>query len=159
MSQSKAQFEPGRSQARWRENAKALPHQEAAALEARLYPERAPLARVVLTSGSFCYDPRDDADVVRIARLIADEPELASLDHDDLRSALASSATAQRSTFEPEHPRPESGVVICGKGDRATSVTGAWDVRVPESSVTVGAKQTFGMRIDGRRAARLPGRV
>jgi hypothetical protein len=34
--------------------------------------------------------PRDDADVVRIARLIADEPEVASLDHDDLRTALAS---------------------------------------------------------------------
>jgi hypothetical protein len=27
---------------------------------------------------------------VRIARLIADEPEVASIDHDDLRTALAS---------------------------------------------------------------------
>jgi hypothetical protein len=48
-----------------------------AEVEARIYPERAPLARVVLASGSFGYDPRDDADVVRIARLIADEPEVA----------------------------------------------------------------------------------
>ena len=54
---AKAQFERGRSQALWRENGKALPHQEAAALEARLYPERAPLARVVLASGSFGYGP------------------------------------------------------------------------------------------------------
>jgi hypothetical protein len=53
-------------------------------------PERAPLARVVLASGTFNYDPRDDADVVRIARLIADEPEVASVNHDDLRTALAS---------------------------------------------------------------------
>ena len=79
--------DPGvRSQAFRRENGKALSDQDAAALEARIYPERAPLARVVLAAGSFGYDPRDDAEVVRIARLIADEPEVASLDHDDLRT-------------------------------------------------------------------------
>jgi hypothetical protein len=91
---AKAQFEQGRSQAFRRENGKALTGQEAAALEALLYPERAPLARVVLAAGSFGYDPRDDAEVVRIARLIADEPEVASLDHDDLRTRLPPSATA-----------------------------------------------------------------
>jgi len=63
------------------------------------YPERAPHARVVLAAGSFNYDPRDDADVVRIARLIADEPELASLDHDDLRTALASVRNGSTFTF------------------------------------------------------------
>ncbi len=85
---AKAQLEPGRSEALRRGNGKALTDQEAAALEARLYPERAPHARVVLASGTFSYDPRD-ADVVRIARLIGDEPEVASVDHDDLRTALA----------------------------------------------------------------------
>ncbi len=83
---AKAQLEQGRSQARRRGNGKALSDQDAAALEALIYPERAPLARVVLASGSLGYDPRDDAEVVRIARLIADEPEVASLDHDDLRT-------------------------------------------------------------------------
>jgi hypothetical protein len=87
---AQAQLEPGRSEAPRRGNGKALTDQEAAALESRLYPERAPHARVVLASGTFSYDPRDDADVVRIARLIADEPEVASVDHDDLRTALAS---------------------------------------------------------------------
>ena len=77
----------------------ALSAREAAALEARIYPERAPLARAVLASGSFGYDPRDDADVVRIALLIADEPEVASLDHDDLRTALASVRKGSTSTF------------------------------------------------------------
>jgi NAD(P)-dependent dehydrogenase (short-subunit alcohol dehydrogenase family) len=43
--------------------------------------------------------PRDDADVVRIARLIADQPELASLDHDDLRTALASVRNGSTFTF------------------------------------------------------------
>ena len=74
---AKAQLEQGRSQAFRREHGKALTSQEAAELEALIYPERAPLARVVLASGSFDYDPRDDAEVVRIARLIADEPEVA----------------------------------------------------------------------------------
>jgi hypothetical protein len=96
---AKAQLEPGRSQAFRRENGKALSDQDAAALEALIYPERAPLARVVLAAGSFGYDPRDDADVVRIARLIADEPELASLDHDDLRTALASVRNGSTFTF------------------------------------------------------------
>ena len=71
----------------------------AAALEALIYPERAPLARVVLAAGSFGYDPRDDAEVVRIARLIADEPEVASLDHDDLRTRLASVRNGSTFTF------------------------------------------------------------
>jgi hypothetical protein len=96
---AKAQFEQGRSEALRRENGKALTDQEAAALEARLYPERAPLARVVLAAGSFGYDPRDDADVVPIGRLIADEPELASVDHDDLRTALASVRDGSTFTF------------------------------------------------------------
>ena len=56
-------------------------------------------ARVVLASGTFNYDPRDDADVVRIARLIADEPEVASIDHDDLRTALASVRNGSTFTF------------------------------------------------------------
>jgi hypothetical protein len=85
-----AQLEQGRPQAHRRKNGKALTNQAAAALEARLYPERAPHARVVLASGTFNYDPRDDDEVVRIARLIAYEPEVASLDHDDLRTRLAS---------------------------------------------------------------------
>ena len=96
---AKAQLEPGRSEALRRGNGKALTDREAAALEARLYPERAPLARVVLAAGSFGYDPRDDAEVVRIARLIADEPEVASLDHDDLRTALASVRNGSTFTF------------------------------------------------------------
>jgi hypothetical protein len=50
-------------------------------------------------AGSFGYDPRDDAEVVRIARLIADEPEVASLDHDDLRTALASVRNGSTFTF------------------------------------------------------------
>ena len=54
---------------------------------------------VVLAAGSFGYDPRDDAEVVRIARLIADEPEVASLDHDDLRTALASVRNGSTFTF------------------------------------------------------------
>src|SRR6266513_2734624 len=70
---AKAQLEQGRSQASRRVNGKALTDQDAAALEALIYPERAPLARVVLASGSFGYDPRDEA-------------EVASLDHDDLRT-------------------------------------------------------------------------
>ena len=97
---AQAQFEQGRSEARRRENGKALTDHEAAALEARLYPERAPHARVVLASGSFGYDPRDDAEVVRIARLIADEPEVAFLDDDDLRTALASVRNGSTFTFE-----------------------------------------------------------
>jgi hypothetical protein len=88
--EAKAQLEQSRSEALRRGNGTALTDQEAAALEALLYPERAPPARVVLAAGSFGYDPRDDAEVVRIARLIADEPEVASIDHDDLRTALAS---------------------------------------------------------------------
>ena len=96
---AKAQLERGRSQAFRRENGKALSDQDAAALEALIYPERAPLARVVLASGSFGYDPRDDADVVRIARLIVDEPEVASMDHDDLRTALASVRNGAKFTF------------------------------------------------------------
>jgi len=87
---AKVQLEPGRSEALRRGNGKALSDREAAALEALIYAERAPLARVVLASGSFGYDPRDDAEVVRIARLIADEPELFSPDRDDLGTALAS---------------------------------------------------------------------
>src|SRR6266513_6081311 len=96
---AKAQLEQGRSQASRRVNGKALTDQDAAALEALIYPERAPLARVVLASGSFGYDPRDDAEVVRIARLIADEPEAASLDHDDLRTRLASVRNGSTFTF------------------------------------------------------------
>jgi hypothetical protein len=46
---AKAQLEPGRSEALRRRNGKALTDQEAAALEARLYPERAPHARVTST--------------------------------------------------------------------------------------------------------------
>ena len=80
-------------------NGKALPDREAAAREARICPERAPLARVGLASGSFGCDPRDDAEVVRIARLIADEPEVASIDHDDLRTALASVRNGSTFTF------------------------------------------------------------
>jgi hypothetical protein len=67
--------------------------------QALIYPERAPLARVVLASGSFGYDPRDDADIVRIARLIADEPEVASIDHDDLRTPTRSSSPDSTFTF------------------------------------------------------------
>ena len=96
---AQAQLEPGRSEALRRGNGKALSDREAAALEARLYPERAPLARVVLAAGSFGYDPRDDAEVVRIARLIADEPEVASLDRDALRTALASVRNGSTFTF------------------------------------------------------------
>jgi hypothetical protein len=96
---AKAQLEQGRSEARQRENGKALSDQDASALEALIYPQRAPLARVVLASGGFGYDPRDDAEVVRIARLIADEPEVASLDRDDLRTALASVRNGSTFTF------------------------------------------------------------
>ena len=96
---AKAQLEPGRSEALRRGNGKALSVREAAALEALIYPERAPLARVVLAAGSFGYDPRDDAEVVRIARLIADEPEVASIDHDDLRTRLASVRNGSTFTF------------------------------------------------------------
>ena len=96
---AQAQLEPGRSEALRRGNGKALSDEDAAELEALVYPERAPLARVVLASGSFGYDPRDDAEVVRIARLIADEPELASIDHDDLRTRLASVRNGATFTF------------------------------------------------------------
>jgi hypothetical protein len=67
--------------------------------QALIYPERAPLARVVLASGTFGYDPPDDADVIRIARLIADEPEVASVDRDDLRTALVSVRNGSTFTF------------------------------------------------------------
>jgi hypothetical protein len=55
---AKAQLEPGRSQARRRGNGKALSDREAAPLEALIYPERAPLARVVLAASGSCVAPR-----------------------------------------------------------------------------------------------------
>ncbi len=93
---AKAQLEQAGSQAFRREHGKVKtpPHSRP-----RIYPERAPLARVVLAASSFGYDPRDDAEVVRIARLIADEPEVASLDHDDLRTRLASIRNGSTFTF------------------------------------------------------------
>jgi hypothetical protein len=113
---AKAQLERGRSQACRRGNGEALTSQEAAQLEALIYPERAPLARVVLASGSFGYDPRDDDEVVRIARLIADEPEVASLDHDDLRTRLASVRNGSTSTFQrlPSHAPHRTGAMAQG---------------------------------------------